>query len=65
MLSRKQLSDFEKNILFYLEKLLFKSHYHCKRGQGIQNLPEFIKKIELFDFKDFIIKIYRSKLINY
>jgi len=61
---RSQLNEFEKSILFYLEKLLFKSHNHCKRGHGIQKLPDFIKEIKLFDFIDFIIKIYRSKLIN-
>ena len=56
-IKRSDLDEFEIKILNNLEKLLFHSKLHCKRGQGIQSLPKHIKKIRIFDYTYFINSI--------
>jgi hypothetical protein len=63
-ISRNSFTDFETNIIRNLEKLLFKSHYHCKRGQGIQSISKIIKENKIFNFTEFINNIYKSRFIN-
>ena len=50
-----------KNKINEIEKLLFKSKYHCKRGHGIQKIPVIIKNNTDFDYCRFIINLCRSK----
>jgi hypothetical protein len=63
-ISRNNFTDFEINIIENLEKILFKSHYHCKRGQGIQSISKIIKENKIFNFTEFINNIYKSRFIN-
>lgn len=42
-IDKNEFKDYEKLILCNLQELLFKSAYHCKRGQGIQKIPMHIK----------------------
>tara|TARA_B110000977_G_scaffold200686_1_gene292126 strand:- start:355 stop:819 length:465 start_codon:yes stop_codon:yes gene_type:complete len=42
-IDKKELEPYEFIIINELEELIFKSHRHCKRGQGIQVLPKHIK----------------------
>ena len=63
-ISRNSFTDFEENIIKNLEKLLFKSHYHCKRGQGIQSISKIIRENKIFNFTEFINNIYKSRFIN-
>ena len=63
-ISRNNFTNFEDSIIKNLEKILFKSHYHCKRGQGIQSIPKVIKENKLFDFTEFINNIYKSRFTN-
>lgn len=63
-ISRNSLTDFEINIIKNLEKILFKSHYHCKRGQGIQSISKIIRENKIFNFTEFINNIYKSRFIN-
>jgi hypothetical protein len=42
-IDKNEFKDFEKLIVIILEKLIFKSASHCKRGQGIQIIPKHIK----------------------
>ena len=53
--------NYIKNKINEIEKLLFKSKYHCKRGHGIQKLPGNIKNNTDFDYYRFIINLCRSK----
>tara|TARA_B100000780_G_scaffold103726_1_gene72569 strand:+ start:2795 stop:3259 length:465 start_codon:yes stop_codon:yes gene_type:complete len=43
-IDKKEMHDYELIIIKNLEKLIFKSPFHCKRGQGIQMIPKHIKK---------------------
>lgn len=43
--------DYNKRVIFVLEQLLFKGERHCKRGQGITSLPDWITHNRFgFDF---------------
>ena len=64
-ISRNDFTTFEESIIINLEKLLFKSHYHCKRGQGIQSIPKIIRENQIFNFIEFINNIYKSRFINH
>ena len=57
-------SNYEKNILDILEKLLFTTKNHFKRGHGIQKLPKFIEKFDKIDFKAILTNIYKKKFID-
>ena len=50
-----------KELIKELEKLLFKTHNHCKRGQGIQRLPKHINinNNNEFNYKEFLNSIYK------
>ena len=63
-ISRNSLTNFEDSIIKNLEKILFKSHYHCKRGQGIQSISKIVRENEIFNFTEFINNIYKSRFIN-
>lgn len=57
-------SNYEKKILDILEKLLFTTKNHFKRGQGIQKLPKFIEKFDKIDFKAILINIYKKRFVD-
>lgn len=60
-------SEFSKNeeiVIKKLEKLLFKSYNHCKRGQGIQRLPKHINNNNEFNYKEFLNSIYNRYFIK-
>jgi len=51
----------EKEVLTLLEHFLFKTPYHCKRGQGIQKIPLKIVNNEEPNFVRFLINMYVSR----
>jgi|UniRef100_A0A6C0CEA8 hypothetical protein len=51
----------EKEVLTLLEHFLFKTPYHCKRGQGIQKIPLKIVNNEEPNFVRFLINMYASR----
>jgi len=51
----------EKEVLILLEHFLFKTPYHCKRGQGIQKIPLKIVNNEEPNFVRFLINMYISR----
>ena len=66
-ISKDSFTSYENKFILYLEKLLFTSCKHCKRGHGIQSLPLYIKNnnsIYNFDFNKFIINMYSNRFIN-
>jgi len=54
----------EKQMLNLLEHFLFKTPYHCKRGQGIQKIPLKIVNNEEPNFVRFLINMYASRREN-
>ena len=63
-IDKSNFSENEKEVIKYLENLLFKSYYHCKRGQGIQQIPKRIENNEYnLNFKKFLINMYNNRFI--
>ena len=63
-IDKVHFTNYEKNIIKNLEKLLFKSYNHCKRGHGIQNIPILIKKNEEFDYIKFLNNLYKTRFLE-
>ena len=66
-ITKSQFSKDEKNNIKELEKLLFKTHNHCKRGQGIQRLPKHINinnNNNKFNYKEFLNSIYKRCFVD-
>lgn len=57
-------SNYEKKILELLEKLLFTTKNHFKRGQGIQKIPKFIEKFDKINFRAILINIYIKRFVD-
>ncbi len=63
-IDRKNFTSYENEIIELLEDYLFKSAYHCKRGQGIQKLPKKVVNNEEFDFVKFLIAMYKNRFVT-
>jgi len=63
-IDRKNLNSYENEVITLLEDYLFKSAYHCKRGQGIQKLPKKVVANEEFDFVKFLIAMYKNRFVS-
>ena len=66
-INKSQFTREEENNIKKLEKLLFKSRNHCKRGQGIQRLPKHINinnNNNKFNYKEFLNSIYNRWFIK-
>jgi hypothetical protein len=63
-IDRKNLNSYENEIILWLEEYLFKTAYHCKRGQGIQKLPKKVINNDEFDFVGFLINIYKKRFVT-
>jgi hypothetical protein len=61
-----ELSESEKEIMNILEQLLFKGSKHCKRAQGICEIPIWLKKNKSnVDFVNIIKNMFEKRnLIN-
>jgi hypothetical protein len=49
-IDKNELTSYEIIIIKKLEDLIFKSAFHCKRGQGIQIIPKHIKNDKEFNY---------------
>lgn len=63
-IDRKHFNCYENKVILLLEEYLFKSAYHCKRGQGIQKLPKNVAINDEFDFVKFLINMYKNRFIT-
>ena len=63
-IDKKDFTKNDKKVIEVLEGFLFKNAFHFKRGQGIQRLPEIIKKIKNFNFKIYIESMYKKRFID-
>ena len=53
--------EYDKRVIFVLEKLLFKGARHCKRAQGITALPDWITHNRFgFDFLPSINQMFKK-----
>ena len=57
------LNTKDKKIIEQLEYLLFKTNKHCKRGHGIQIIPNNIINNK-FNYVKFLINLYEKKFMN-
>lgn len=63
-IDKNSFTNSEKMNICNLEKLLFKSYNHFKRGQGIQHIPKHIKENKDFDYKKFLNNIYYNRFVS-
>tara|TARA_B100000902_G_C27265553_1_gene893308 strand:+ start:832 stop:1374 length:543 start_codon:yes stop_codon:yes gene_type:complete len=63
-IDKTSFNNYEKIIINNLEKLLFKSHNHCKRGQGIQHIPKHINENKDFNYKRFLYNMYYNRFLH-
>tara|TARA_B100000780_G_scaffold81417_1_gene55550 strand:- start:588 stop:1058 length:471 start_codon:yes stop_codon:yes gene_type:complete len=60
-LDRENLTSYENILIMELEYLLFKTPKHCKRGHGIQIIPNHIKANRDFNYFKFINQLIISR----
>lgn len=59
------IDNYNKRVITVLEQLLFKGERHCKRAQGITQLPEWIlNNKSKFDFIHCFNEIFKKYIIN-
>ena len=63
-INRTDFTTYQNEIITLLEKYLFKSAYHCKRGQGIQKIPKRVINCEEFNFVRFLINMYINRFVT-
>lgn len=63
-IDKSSFNNYEKNIIKDLERLIFKTHNHCKRGQGIQKIPKHIKENIDFNYNKFLYNMYYCRFIS-
>ena len=62
-IDKSSFNNYEKIKINDLENLLFKSHNHCKRGQGIQHIPKHVNENKDFDYKRFLNNMYINRFV--
>jgi hypothetical protein len=69
-IDRETLDDYNSELVYVLDEILFKGYTHSKRGSGITTIPEKVLKSEVCeginvkkDIKDIFIYHFREKLI--
>jgi hypothetical protein len=60
-IDRKEILNSDKILIELLEMLLFLGSTHMKRGQGIQEVPDWIKKNKKLDFIKSIKQLFINK----
>jgi hypothetical protein len=63
-INKTSFNEYELLVINNLEKLLFKSYNHCKRGQGIQHIPKHINESNDFNYKKFLYNMYFNRFVN-
>jgi hypothetical protein len=63
-ISRKKLSEYNKELVYILDKILFKGYTHSKRGIGLTKIPEKVLKFDICINLD-IKKEIRNIFINH
>jgi len=69
-IDRETLDDYNAELVYVLDEILFKGYTHSKRGSGITTIPEKVLKLEVCegvnikkDIKDVFIYHFREKLM--
>lgn len=69
-IDRETLDDYNSELVYVLDEILFKGYTHSKRGSGLTTFPEKVLKSEVCeginvkkDIKDIFIYHFREKLM--
>jgi hypothetical protein len=69
-IDRETLDDYNAELVYVLDEILFKGYTHSKRGSGLTTIPEKVLKLEVCqginvkkDIKDIFIYHFREKLM--
>lgn len=70
-ISREIIDNYNPNLVFILEEILFKGYTHSKRGSGLTKIPEKVLKFEICknidikkEIKELFIYHFRDKIIG-
>ena len=69
-IDRETLDDYNSELVYVLDEILFKGYTHSKRGSGLTTIPEKVLKLEVCeginikkDIKDIFVYHFREKLM--
>jgi hypothetical protein len=69
-LDRNLIENYNSNLVFIIEEILFKGKTHSKRGSGLLRIPEKVLKLEICqgkdikkEIKDLFIYEFRDKVL--
>ena len=69
-IDRETLDEYNAELVYVLDEILFKGYTHSKRGSGLTTIPEKVLKLEVCeginvkkDIKDIFIYHFREKLM--
>jgi hypothetical protein len=69
-IDRETLDDYNAELVYVLDEILFKGYTHSKRGSGLTTIPEKVLKLEVCeginvkkDIKDIFVYHFREKLM--
>ena len=64
------MDDYNAELVYVLDEILFKGYTHSKRGSGLTTIPEKVLKLEVCeginikkDIKDIFVYHFREKLM--
>ena len=69
-ISREILDDYNPELVYVLDEILFKGYTHSKRGSGLTKIPQKVLKLEVCnnmnigkEIKDIFVYHYRDKIL--
>jgi hypothetical protein len=70
-ISREVLDDYNPELVYVLDEILFKGYTHSKRGSGLTKIPEKVLKLEICEgldikkeIKHIFIHHYKDKILS-
>jgi len=70
-ISREILDDYNPELVYVLDEILFKGYTHSKRGSGLTKIPEKVLKLEICEnmdikkeIKDIFTYHFRNKILE-
>lgn len=70
-ISREVLDDYNAELVYVLDEILFKGYTHSKRGSGLTKIPEKVLKLDVCEgldikkeIKNIFIHHYRDKILS-
>ena len=63
-IDKREMNQEELFYIKVLEKLLFTGYTHFKRGHGLQQLPKFILENNIFDFRNLMSNMFKTRFTD-